>query len=46
MCFENLSSKQHELLQFLKDENYSATVIRNVTNEIKSILENAESSGW
>lgn len=46
MCFKNLSSKQHELLQFLKDENYSATVIRNVTNEIKSILENAESSGW
>lgn len=46
MYFENLKSRQHELLQFLKDEDYSATVIRNVTNEINSILENAESSGW
>lgn len=46
MCFENLKSKHHELLQFLKTENYSATTIRVVTNEITSIIENAEKSGW
>lgn len=46
MCFENLKSRQHELLQFLRDENYSATVIRGVANEIRTILENAESFGW
>lgn len=46
MCFENLKSKHHELLQFLKTENYSATTIRVVTNEITAIIENAEKSGW
>ncbi len=46
MCFENLKSRHLELLQFLNDKNYSATIIRNVANEIKNILENAEHFGW
>lgn len=46
MCFENLKSKHHELLQFLKTENYSATTIRIVAKEITAIIENAENSGW
>ncbi len=46
MCFENLKSKHQELLQFLKTENYSATTIRIVANEITVIIENAEEFGW
>lgn len=46
MCFENLKSKHHELLQFLKTENYSTTTIRIVSNEISAIIKNAEKFGW
>ena len=46
MCFENLKSNHQELLLFLKTENYSATTIRIVSNEITVIIENAEEFGW
>ena len=46
MAFENLKRKHCELTDFLRDHGYSATVIRNVSKVIQTILDNSEDMQW
>lgn len=46
MSFENLKTNHLDLVHFLKEHDYSASVIQRVSYEIRNILANAEKYNW
>lgn len=46
MAFENLKGKHCELTDFLRTHGYSATVIRDVSRVINTILDNSDDMKW
>lgn len=46
MSFESLKANHLNLIYFLQDHNYSATVIQRISYEIQNILDNAEVNHW
>jgi len=46
MGFEKLKVTSEELLAFLREKEYSAWTIKEISYEIRNILENADRYGW
>ena len=46
MGFENLKTKQYELLEYLQHHGYSSYTIKKISMIIRDIISNGEQNGW